>query len=462
MKRTTRGEKILDQMVSDPSHPLTEDGKNFLIQVLDPNHDRPFRKVGWVDNNTRPSVLRMVKQSMPISAVSGGGAPVTAPWDCHIALSPYSSATPVSAVASRSNSAMVLNDGQNIMPFTGLRAVAQFSSGSDVVWQPVITSGSYLGGLFIDPSYLNADTRLVGVAFEVTDSSAEINKQGTLTAYAYPQDGPTDFYAGVLPGTSNTLKFVNFMGRRIYYPPNSAADAMLLPDTKQWEAKFGAYMVPTFQDIHNPPSSNSATIPVFENSLTQFPVNAVISNTCWIPDFTSFQTTTSTGTAINADVSSPNYTHFFPINSSGVILSGLNPNSTFNVTLTYIMEEIPNLTDKSSIVLTQPPPSFDPYALELYTRIAARLPPGVYVGENESGEWFWNLVEQVAEIAGPILSMIPHPVAQGGAALAKGITTNKKQRQTKKKKKPEMIEEKESKKVLVKAQPKKPQQKRKP
>jgi len=427
MKRTTRGEKILNQLVADPTHPLTEDGKNFLIQTLDPNHDRPFRKIGWVDNNTRPSVVRMVKQSMQISAVSGGGAPVLAPWDVHIAISPFSSGSSMSQVALRQNNALILTTGGNIMPFTGLRAVAQFSSGSPVVWTPTLGSSTYLGGLSVDPAYLSSDSRLVGIAFEVTDTSAEINKQGTLTAYAYPQNGPIDYYAAMTAGTSGQLNLGSFRGKRVIYPPTSQADALLLPDTKQWEAKFGSYSVPTFQDIHNPLSSNCSMVPVFEASTTKFDVNAVTGDPCYLSDIVAAVSTSSTlpGTVVTAKMVAPNYTHFFPINTSGVILSGLNPNSSFNVSMTYVMEEVPTLSDKASVVLTQPPPAFDPWVLNLYTHIVAHLPPAVYVAENDLGEWFWGIVEDISEAIGPVLGMIPHPIAQGASALANTIVRNK-------------------------------------
>ncbi len=436
MKRTTRGEKILDAMVADENHPMTLGGKNFIIQTLDPNHDRPFQKTGWPHKNTRPSVLRKIKQSLPISAVAGGGDPVTAPWDVHIALSPVTNLPGCNVSTARVNSAIDSDNGSSIMPFAGLRAVAQFDSGAPVNWAVPLSDPAYLGSLAIDPLYLTSDSRVCSIAFEVTDTSAEINKQGMLTMYEYPQDGPIETYVIAFPGGASTTAFASITGKRITLPPNSVADAMLLPDSHQVEAKYGAYMVASFQDITNPLKSNESVVPVFEDSLTTFSSQVATTAPVILPRLgVQAGAVTGSGTALTNFITTGNYTKIAPTNTVGCILAGLNPSGTYNLTLTYIVETVPNLSDKALIVLTEPPAPYDPFALELYTLISARLPPGCMVGDNDSGEWFWNIVEQIADLAAPILGMIPHPIAQGAGQIAGAVSSNLKQKRKAKKKK---------------------------
>ena len=121
--------------------------------------------------------------------------PVTNPWDCHIAWLP--NLRPVSALTTtdRKNNLLTVDTASASNPIGGLSAVAQFNSGQPVDWTVFAGANTSLATLGIDPSYLSGDCRLVGIGFEVTDTSAEINKQGLITAYAYPQGGPEDVYS---------------------------------------------------------------------------------------------------------------------------------------------------------------------------------------------------------------------------------------------------------------------------
>lgn len=420
MKRTSRGEQILNKLVANPNHPLTQHGKDWLIQVCDPFHDRPFQKTGWPDNNTRPSIVRQVKQSMAISAVTGGGLPLTAPWDVGIAWLPNLVPQVSVPSTSRSNNAVTISSILRAA-IGGLTAVMTTSSGSSIDWAPAAGSPNLIGQLSVDSQYLSGDIRLVGVAFEVTDTSAEINKQGMMTICAYPQAGPKDHYC-IVPqaGLASTFQMAQILGQRVILPPANIRDAMLLPETRQWDAKYGCLMVPTFQDLGNPATEVSSIVPIFEDQLTTFSPTANTVAPCFVPAFNTSVTTTTTVPAMAITMSVPAYQKIAPTNTCVAYLTGLNPNSTFVVSLIYYIETIPRCNDKGSIVLTQPAPAYDPFALQLYEQIVNLLPPGCMVGDNDSGNWFWDIVEKVSDVAAPLLQMVPHPMAQAGAVLARG------------------------------------------
>lgn len=423
MKRTTRGEKILDRLVANANHPLTEDGKNWLIQVCDPFHDRPFKKMGWVDNNTRPSIVRQVKQQIGISAVSGGGAAVNAPWDCHIAWLPNLITQNVNGSASRQNNVITAN-ATALTTVGGLTAMAQFNAGTAVNWTPTNGSTNLLGQLSVDPAYLIGDTRLVGVGFEVTDTSAKINKQGSCTVYAYPQDGQKEMSVINGNGGASALTSTPIPSRRVLLPPTTLQTATLLPGTRTWEAEFGCYVVPTFQDIHNKATCLSSVTPIYENQSTVFSTGAATTATCYFPILPYNVQEASTGTVITWNWNAPQYTKIAPVNSAGCILAGLNPSSTFTLSLVYYIETIPSIGQPGDVVLTQPPPGRCAWAMDLYTEIVTSLPPGVMVGENNSGDWFWGVVERIADAAAPVLQMIPHPIAQGAGMVARALGSN--------------------------------------
>lgn len=436
MKRTTRGEKILNGMVANPNCELTESGKNWLIQVMDPFHDRPFVKTGWPDNNTRPSVIRQIKQAITISATSGGGAPVTNPWDCHIAWLPVLNSTDVMTSTSRTNNGFVTSTAIASPNVGGLMARASFTTGTPVGWMPALGGGTILGQIGINSTFLSGDTRLVGVGFEITDVSAEISKQGMLTAYAYPQlEKEETFIAMDSSKPAGNLRDYPFSGRRVILPPTTVGEALLLPESRQWEAKYGAYCVPTFQTTVNIPGDNTTVQPVYEEATTVSTVGLPNNAQLWVPRSTSAVSQVS-GAVTNEHIVSP-LQKLAPTNSSGVVLSGLNPNSAFNVSLIYYLETIPRLNDQALLVLTQPPPPHDPCALEIYTRCISRLPPAVMVGDNASGEWFWKVVEEVAKFAAPVVGMIPHPIAKAAvpALMAAQVAAHSMREEKKEKRK---------------------------
>ena len=434
MKRTTRGEQILNRLVKDSTCELTESGKNWLIQILDPYHDRPFVKTGWPANNTRPSLVRQVKQSISVSATSGGGAAPANPWDLHIAWLPVMNAYNYSPSKTRMNNTATVDfsNGSRSDNVGGLIARGVFSTGADVVWMAIPGSTTNLGQISIDPQYLTGDSRLVGVGWEVTDTSAEINKQGSLCVYSYPQKQRIETYSIFADSPpAGTIDFSIFEVCRITLPPTNLKQAMLLPDSKIWEAKWGAYMVPTFQDMNNIPGEPSTVEPLLEayTSNPNATPGAGFTDKFYIPFVPSGPSQVS-GTVTFGTRASGMY-KIAPTNTNGVVLSGLNPQSTFTLSLVYYIETIPSGNDPSLVVLTQPPPPFDPVALEIYSRVSAKLPPGVFVGENDAGEWFWNVVGDIANVLHPVVKAIPQTafladtVNSVGNAARQNATRNK-------------------------------------
>lgn len=440
MKRTQRGEQILNRLVNDSRCELTEQGKNWLIQVLDPNHDRPFVKTGWPSQNNRPSIIRQVKQSISISATSGGGAPVTAPFDVHVAWVPVINAGNYVVTTARTNNNGKYSSAVAGATLGGLMCRAQFATGTAVNWTPSAGAPEYLGGLSIDPTFLTGECRLVGVGFEVMDTSAEINKQGSLCVYSYPQSAETE--NGIWVDTNAGAGIYSQMTgsfKRIALPPTTLAAAMLLPDSKLWEGKYGVYCVPSFQDFNNPANDPAAIGAIFE----PYSSSAIIPSygpTSYIPFSTSSQD--QVVGAISFKNTVVPLTKIVPTNTCGCVISGCNPNSTYTISLTYYLENVPRGNDNALVVLTQPAAPYDPFALMLYSRITERLPPGVFQGENSNGKWFWDIVADICDVAVPFLEAIPQtafiakPAKQAGEAARNNANRYGQEKEKKKKKAP--------------------------
>jgi len=91
--------------------------------------------------------------------------------------------------------------------------------------------------------------------------------------------------------------------------------------------------------------------------------------------------------------------HGLPFENCGVILAGLNANSTIQATVRYYFERIPATSEPDLLAMAQVPPAFDGVALEIYSRALSTMPVGVPQNENPLGEWFNSVLDSIASIA---------------------------------------------------------------
>ena len=88
MNRDSKGERLLSALAKHPMCELTEAGANYVRQRFDPYHDKPVKAVGVPDQYNGHTISRIIKKSVPFTAVSGDGSSPTSPWDCHIFQTP--------------------------------------------------------------------------------------------------------------------------------------------------------------------------------------------------------------------------------------------------------------------------------------------------------------------------------------------------------------------------------------
>jgi len=132
------------------------------------------------------------------------------------------------------------------------------------------------------------------------------------------------------------------------------------------------------------------------------------------------------GIAITTGSSSSTYTVFGnnvwnDQDMCGAYFTGLNQNDVLTVNYNIYIERFPALSDLNLIVLATPSPAYDAVAMQVYSDVSRRMPTGVPQAENGLGDWFKGIISTVADVAGTILPMIPHPKAQIGGAIAGGI-----------------------------------------
>jgi len=421
----SRGQAILEKWAEDPRIELSEGGKNWLIAALDPFHDTILPQLqGYPDVSTGASVVQTVRQSIEVSATSGGNPPVIAPWDMHIGVVPTLLAEAFTQSTERINNGFKF-DATSVgsMPFGGLMARAVFNSGTNVEWWPVGGLGNtVLGNIQLDPAYNSGLSRIIGIGFEVIDTTAVIARQGSCAVYRQcePERQPTTWVGLPEEGESddNRIRPFIFSGVPMREPPANLGDAMLLAGSRQWAAEKGCYCVGALHSNSNPPQPVSYTKPVWfqattEDIMTADHLSTVNSSPVRVPTPIQYPTinveaTTDPAQAFSVFVDFTAYsttpTKIYPFHQFGAIFSGLSPTSTFRINMNIYVEQFPSVSNKTLIVMATPSLRFDPMALQIYSKALAVLPVGVPVAENGLGTWFAELVHEIEPFVTPLIT----------------------------------------------------------
>lgn len=286
--------------------------------------------------------------------------------------------------------------------------------------------------------------RLVALGYEIHDTTANMLKQGTLTAYRVPQAVAESLYVGDSGSTvddklshgGGSIRASMRVGSKpqLYseycLPPANLAEAMTYSGTRQWQAKEGAYVV-CVQDVERNKLRFSDLKPIAftagdeelhpdPQSLSELMFGSWFTPTCDLnPD------------SLVAEDRAPNHSLSVPYHTSGIILTGLSQSSTFTVTLRATWEIAPMLHDQDSqslVFLAKPSPVSDPYALSLYQQIALQLPVAVPVDMNAKGD-FWDMVLTAARVAAkPVASLVPGIGGALGELAAGSLSAMQKRR----------------------------------
>lgn len=249
---------------------IKETSKAFLIASLDPMHDNQLPDLqGWPDVETAASVVRCIKQSASISAPAGLTGTT---WDCHIVAWPWPHeimyATPSITVNNYVTSNVQPPVNTNV--YGGVQAFAVDPAISSA-FVPGAAAGVQSAPIAVvdltDPSYMSGPSRIIGMGWEVNNTTSELNKQGMVTVYRLPEPRMISQEFAVVGIGSST--------GQVFRPPVSTTQsAMLISGTRQWPAKEGCYVVAPFVGQDNPPLQPDYVQPIIQQVET---VEATVS-----------------------------------------------------------------------------------------------------------------------------------------------------------------------------------------
>lgn len=263
-------------------------------------------------------------------------------------------------------------------------------------------------------SYGAGTYRLIATGLEVVNTTASLYKGGSVTCYRSP-----------CPKSNLTGKTINLSGGTItnslgsfpvgVLPPSTEADAALYPNSRTWGAEKGIYLVGAMNSTDNPYFTPS---PGISGLLSPTSSTQMETGTGWVAYLPRILA--ADADASNADLSA--CSTVWPWDISGAIFSGLNQNSTLQVTVRYYIERHPSIAEPDLLVLAKTPCPYDPMIQEIYARAMHQLPVGVPVGMNPLGEWFNEVLDAVATWA-PELGSAVGNIIPGAAMVGKAIGT---------------------------------------
>lgn len=383
---------------------ITPEGEKFLIQSLDPFHDKPIDPVGYPDSSNAYSNVYAIRSGITVTRPSI--VPSTDNWSVNIFNLPVLGRVDMGALLSP------VPGSSNYMPVqqapVRLYGFLNAISGPDGSDLSVVTpsASSDIQKIDILPSDLPDDFRVVGAGYEIRDSTSELYKQGVLTSYKVPVAQSIKqnlFCTSTVPynavgGIGETL-IINDV-------PGTQTEALYSPGATKRLAKDGSYVVLTQAQSENPFSDfHSCGLSVKETAVD------------------TIRTTVVLGSAGQYYYGRQK---LLPFNSHGSILTGLHPLASIDITMIVYVERLPTTASSRDLQrLARQSSPYDPIALQLYSEAFHHLPISVPVDENGLGDWFLDVVGQVSKFVGPIAKMIPHPIAQGIGAIADNINNSK-------------------------------------
>lgn len=410
-------------------HQVSPGGVAWLKLALDPWHDTSVDGFsGFPDEGIGKSVCFSVTQEYSIGKLR---APTPLPagnWSCRIGNFPILTRE---LVARGFMTEEVFNQptstGYNLMPVQVDYAQdgADFASVGDASLYPANAQGCTL-----PEEYTQGTVTVCGMGIEVVNTTADLQKQGLMTCarMVQPDFEPFQAYFAMPAGVWATRSVAPVRAL-----PKNLSEMALYPGFAQDSAKDGYYApVQLKMGRHfNFPSPISTAV------MESDPTSGSTVGVAPIPCHTSRLTVITVDT-VNFAIGR-NFQIYVPCDSNCVMFTGLSDATTLTLRVRWILERKPSDNEKQMLVIATPSATYDPVALEIYSRVVSRMPAGVPFTENPAGEWWAKMLGELATVLGPMVAMIPHPIAKaigagatvGGAALQQYAGTKSAARKSK-------------------------------
>lgn len=388
---------------------VTQQGVDWLTLATDPFHDTELSPTGFPDADCSRSIPQLYQYTATLAAPVGL---TTTTWDAHVHFCPLSftfggaGANPLPLTrCTIDTTGVITNNSNSASFFPGYNAFGVDNGFNFVtgVTSPFVRAS----GINYPEGGSVGQHRLVACGVEVVNTTPDLYRGGSVTSYRSPNTQTVAISAAGAPAE-------RFNSVMLALPPATSQEAQLYPASRTWGAEEGCYLVGTLDSSNNDYQATFGQAPI----LSQMPTNNQLAGGAWLGFCTA-----------NTRVGLPVNTSILPYDWHGSIFSGLNVNSTLQISVRYYIERIPTINQPDLLVLTRNPTPYDPVALEIYSRAMSELPVAVRINENPLGEWFNDIMDMVGTWAPrignglgtfiPGASAIGQAVGGGASALGR-------------------------------------------
>lgn len=358
---------------------LSKGSQGWLLSALDPYHDYQYEVRGLPDERTAPSVVQIHNQSYSLVAPASAS---TGTFDAIIQYTGFNSEIGKSP-------GMVTQFGSGYHTYTSGSLSSGQPFGALNIWAGAAGS-SWSTGSPITTGDINAclgsvkgtdRCRLIGVAFEVHNTTAEVYRQGTLTVAQLcdiAADNKSILYRD-LNASPTVDTFVQSDASTLR--ASTLQPLLAVPGSQTWPAAKGIYAIPRMIDVPRQLGHYSSTT---------LPRTPIIYGT-------DGRVASLEPNNIAGAVPVPTLD---PVQSSGfsplqVYFTGLSNETALTVTLRTIVEYFPAV-GSTLLPLSEPSPVYDPMVFGAYSAIIQEAPYAVPVGQNAAGDYFRKILKVVS------------------------------------------------------------------
>lgn len=437
VRNTQAANRILSQMIEDTPG-LKQEDKRSIYTSCNLFSDVPYDPRGWPDGGAERTVVAVLPME---HLFHQNPSTATAGWDLHCCFFPWLNETEFIPLTTRANNAGNFSmTTPYTFPLAGWTAKVT-GEGLGAQWLNAGAPAYDPQSLMPDLSQFPGKIRVVGAAIEVRDVSKVQVKSGRVVAYRQATSNTRANFEFWETSDPTQVREYNCTARRFSPPPDNFEAAVSLPDKVEWSAFQGLYQHVRFNDAENPFSEGEYTAPLFAQP-SAINTGDNDNGPAWIGhpnDSCSYtigsQVYTKWATPANA---------YVPAHMSGFILAGLDPESKISVSVKYAIEFEPTSQNPTMCALSKPAAPRSSKCLALIDLAMQSLPVAVPVDENDAGDWFLDLAKTIFKKAGPIIGMIPHPIAQAvsqGMGIANNLLPESERKKAKRKKKEKAMPE---------------------
>lgn len=384
---------------------LTSDGADWLTLRLDPYHDFQRPICGYPDADCFDTIVSTLNYEFNVSHPAGS----VGNWDAHVFT------LPISSLTTDNGNSVNGQFTQTAEPYSlGLVNVAKDLAGGPLfpTAVPVASANFTLERVDSFDNVHEGLSRVIGLGIEIIDTTAELYKQGAMTAYRMPTNVQKSCDLGYL-NTAGTHQ-AQIRSRILQAPPSTVAEAIAFHGSVQWEAKEGCYMAVGQEGVNNPfeMALRESVLVTGDPSLvgTDQALASRVQNltALQVPPLVTASTGASTCKSVNTS-------------QCGMIMSGLAEDATFKIRVRVYVERAPLVTDSALIPLATPSATYDSKALELYSQLVSSLPVAVPVCFNAKGDWWRWIVRTIGKIAGPVGSALTPILGPEAGLIGSGV-----------------------------------------